>query len=104
MGGRVDTSVVDVPERERYEVSVGGELAGFVQYRVEPGVIAFVHTEIESGHEGKGLGGTLVKHALDDARRRQLRVRPFCPFVRGYIAKHSDDYADLVDDRERFEL
>jgi hypothetical protein len=33
-------------------------------------------------------------------------VLPLCPFVRGYIAGHPDDYLDLVpeDQRENFQL
>jgi predicted GNAT family acetyltransferase len=36
-----------------------------------------------------------VQGALDDIRARGLRVVPFCPFVAGYIRRHSE-YADLV--------
>jgi predicted GNAT family acetyltransferase len=73
----VDTAV-DVrndEERERYEIAADGELAGFTQYRLRPGLIAFVHTEIDPRFEGRGLGGQLVGSALDDARARELAVR-----------------------------
>jgi predicted GNAT family acetyltransferase len=33
-------------------------------------------------------------------RRRGLRVLPFCPFVRSYIARHSE-YLDLVPEKQR---
>jgi predicted GNAT family acetyltransferase len=33
---------------------------------------------------------------LDDARARDLRVRPDCPFLAQYIDEHPE-YADLVD-------
>jgi hypothetical protein len=64
-----------------------------------------VHTETLSGHEGRGLGSELVRGALDDARRRGWQVRPFCPFVRSYIAKRPE-YRDLVPahERARFQL
>ena len=51
---------------------------------------------------GQGLGGVLVRAALDRARERGLAVLPQCPFVRGWIAKHPD-YADLVRSRARRE-
>jgi predicted GNAT family acetyltransferase len=89
------TAVHDVPERERFEIEVDGALVGFVQYRRRPGTIAFVHTEIDPGHEGAGLGGILVSAALDEARREGVRVLPFCPFVRSYIERHSE-YLELV--------
>lgn len=101
----MQTSVTDQPEQSRYEITADGEVAGFAEYRKHPNVIAFLHTEIDEKHAGKGLAGKLVRFALDDARRQGLQVQPFCPFVRGYIAKHSE-YLDLVPDgqRARFEL
>lgn len=90
-----DIVVADAPEAERYEIRSGGELAGFVTYRLRPGLIAFVHTEIEDRFEGQGLGGRLVSHALADARARGLDVLPFCPFANAYVKRHPE-YVDLV--------
>ena len=39
--------VADAPERDRYELSVHGEMAGFTTYRLRPGLIAFIHTEVD---------------------------------------------------------
>jgi len=64
----------------------------------------FTHTEIDDASEGRGLGSTLVRAALDDARRRGLSVRPDCPFVRAYVARHPDDYLDLVPEELRARL
>ncbi len=79
----------------RYEARTGGRLAGFAAYRVHPGVIDVVHTEVEPEFEGKGVGGDLATFVLDDIRRRGLRVRPTCPFIAAFIAHHPD-YQDLV--------
>jgi hypothetical protein len=90
---------------QRYEIEVGGEVAGFVQYHARPGLLAMIHTEIDDRFEGQGLGSKLVSGALDDARSKGLAVLPFCPFVNEYIRRHPD-YADLVPEehRERFGL
>ena len=56
----------------------------------------FTHTEIDDAFEGQGLGSTLAKAALADAREHGLRVVPLCPFIAGYIKKHPE-YTDLVD-------
>jgi predicted GNAT family acetyltransferase len=100
-----DVRVVDVPERSRFEVRVDGEVAGFTEYRRRPGLIAFVHTLIDPRFEGHGLGSQLVRGALSDARSEGASVLPFCPFVRAYIADHTE-YLDLVpeDMRANFEL
>jgi len=91
--------------QQRYEISVDGELAGFVQYRAKPGLIALIHTEVDDRFEGQGLGGRLIAHALDDARARGLAVLPFCPFANAYIQRHPE-YVDLVpeDRRQAFDL
>jgi predicted GNAT family acetyltransferase len=100
-----EVRVVDVPDRSRFEVRVGEELAGWAEYRRRPGLIAFVHTLIDPRFEGRGLASRLVRTALTEARSDGLAVLPFCPFVRGYIADHGD-YLDLVpeDMRATFQL
>jgi predicted GNAT family acetyltransferase len=95
-----DVVVADNPEQQRYEVTADGALAGFAQYRARPGLIAFIHTEIDDAFEGRGLGGRLVSFALDDARRQGLEVLPFCPFVNAYIERHPE-YVDLVPEAQR---
>lgn len=44
--------------------------------------------------EGLGIGGRLVREALDDVRAQGLQVLPICPFVQAWLARHPD-YADL---------
>lgn len=99
------TIVTDDPDASRYEIRVDGELAGFAEYHLYKGVAAFTHTEIRPEFEGHGLASTLIRHALDDARRRRQSVEPFCPFVRSFIAKHHE-YRYLVPkaDWPRFSL
>jgi predicted GNAT family acetyltransferase len=93
-------AVSDRARQERYEIRVAGELAGFVQYRAKPGLIAFIHTEVDDRFEGQGLGSKLIAFALADARERGLAVLPFCPFVNGYIQRHRE-YVDLVPEERR---
>jgi len=101
-----DVVVADVPAHDRFEVRVDSELAGFAEYRRRRQLIAFTHTLIDPRFEGQGLGGRLIRTALDAARAAGLAVLPFCPFVRGYIAAHAAEYLDLVPEsqREDFEL
>lgn len=90
-----EIAVRDVPERGRYQVSVGGEVAGFVTYHDAGQVRTFLHTEVAAAFEGRGVGSALVHRALDDTRQRGLAVRPACPFVAAWIRRHPD-YLDLV--------
>ncbi|WP_159944872.1 MULTISPECIES: GNAT family N-acetyltransferase [unclassified Nocardiopsis] len=92
----MDLKVVDVPERSRYEVSADGEVVGFCAYHlIEDGVYALPHVEVDRSVEGRGVASRLMGEALDDIRRRGLRVVPICPFVRAYI-RRNPSYADLV--------
>ncbi len=87
--------VVDNPTRHRYEAFVDDELAGFVTYRMRPGVVVLVHTEVDTAFEGHGVGGHLAKEALADIRDRGLKVDPVCRFIARYLQRHPE-YADLV--------
>lgn len=98
-------AVSDNPAGERYEIRVDGEPAGLLQYRLRPGSIELVHTEIDEEFEGRGLGSRLISFALDDARDRGLAVLPFCPFVNDYIRRHRQYVALVPEDRRQdFEL
>ncbi|MER5268427.1 GNAT family N-acetyltransferase [Actinosynnema sp. NPDC002837] len=81
-------SVSDNPELSRYEVHLDGELGGFAEYTSADGVVTFTHTEVAV--EGKGLGGKLVRHALEDVRAKGRTVVAECSFVRGYLEKHPE--------------
>ncbi len=91
----MDVAVADHPEAARYEITVDGDRAGFVTYRLSPGLIAFLHAEVDPAQERRGLGSRLVRGALDDARARGLTVRPVCPFVQWFVATH-EEYTDLL--------
>jgi predicted GNAT family acetyltransferase len=96
----VPVEVRDNADEQRYEATVDGELAGFTAYRLGPGLITFVHTEVDDAFEGHGVASTLVSEALGDARRGGLDVLPVCPFVNSYIEKHPE-YLDLVPESRR---
>jgi predicted GNAT family acetyltransferase len=83
-------------ELDRYELVIDGELAGFSEYRLQGTDIVFTHTEITSDDREHGLGGRLVRAALDQVRERtDYRVVAQCPFVSRWISEHPD-YQDLL--------
>lgn len=73
----------------RYELEAEGGLA-MAYYRLQDGNLAFTHTEVPVAAEGKGLGKRLIAGALDDVRRRGLRIVPMCGFVRHYVETHPE--------------
>ena len=90
-----DATVVNVPPAHRYELLLDGRRVGLLAYRQRQNRIAFTHTEVSPGCEGRGFGSRLAAGALDDARRQGLVVVPICPFISGYIQRHPE-YRDLV--------
>ena len=88
-------TVRDDAEESRFEaVDESGVVAGFAAYRRYPDRIVFTHTVVDDAFEGRGVGSTLVRLALDAVRDEGLRVVPQCPFVRSYIERHPE-YAVL---------
>lgn len=90
-----DATVVDSFERQRYELLIGGEVAGLLHYRRHGDRIELMHTEIEQSFSGRGLASRLASAALEDARGRATPVVPSCPFVIGYLDRHPE-YSDLL--------
>jgi uncharacterized protein len=91
----VTVTVSDAPERGRFEAhDADGALAGYLEYTRAGQVAVYPHTLVFPAYEGRGVGGQLVREALDDARRRGLAVRPDCPFVAAWMARNPQ-YRDL---------
>ncbi len=95
MATSVELTVTDNAEQRRYEARQGSEVVGFITYRLNPGRITLIHTEVAPALEGQGIASQLVAGALDDIRRRGLTIVAICPFVRAYLRRHPE-YADLV--------
>ena len=78
----------------RYELDLNGKTA-VAYYKLSPGVITFLHTEVPQEMSGHGIGSQLVRSALESARAQGLKVVPKCPFVSAYMAKHPE-FNDLL--------
>jgi uncharacterized protein len=89
-GSPDEAEVVHVPERDRYELRLGGRLVGLAAYNRSDGVIALTQTEVEESCRGRGFGGLLAAAALEDVRRQGLQVTPLCPFIARYIRQHPE--------------
>ena len=82
--------LIDNVALHQYEFRIG-ELIPRIEYiKTKNGEIYLTHTEVPSALEGKGVGSSLVRLALEDIERQQLRLVPLCPFVAGYVQKHPE--------------
>ena len=90
----MDVAVTHNPHAGRFEVELDGHIAELT-YRLVGDRIVFTHTGVPPAFKGKGVGGALARVGLEYARAEGLNVRPLCPFVAAYIARHPE-YGDLV--------
>jgi hypothetical protein len=84
----------DNTAQHRFELEVEGGMA-LMYYRLEPGVITLLHTEVPPALGGQGIGSALVRGVLDLVLARGLTVVPKCPFVAAYMGRHPE-YNDLI--------
>jgi predicted GNAT family acetyltransferase len=87
-------AVRDNAALKRFELETNGHTAS-LYYRLEPGVITLVHTEVPEALGGRGVGSALVRGALEAIRARALKVVATCPFVAAWMGKHPE-FNDLI--------
>lgn len=80
---------------DRFEIEVDGQVAGFAEFTDRGDRRVFPHTEIDPEFGGQGLGGKVVRAALEATRDEGLKAVPLCPFVAKYIERHPE-FADLA--------
>ncbi|SCF05893.1 hypothetical protein GA0070607_5009 [Micromonospora coriariae] len=89
-------TVTDAPTRERFEArDEAGVVAGVVTYQLTGTIIVYTHTEVDPEFEGRGVGSTLARAVMDDARAKGRTVVPLCPFLSEWLVKHPG-YEDIV--------
>lgn len=82
-------------EESQFETTIDGH-TGYAAYDLEePDRIVFTHTSVPRELEGRGVASAIVKHALDHARAKNLKVVPQCGYVAAFIERHPE-YQDLV--------
>jgi len=81
--------ITDNQAESRFELWADGRLAELL-YRRNGNRFILLHTEVPEELEGGGLGGALVRAAVDHAKREGMTVVPLCPFARGWLERHPD--------------
>ncbi len=81
--------VIDNRAGSRFELAVDGALAELI-YRRRADRLVLVHTEVPEAMSGQGVGGELVRAAVNRAAAEGLTVVPLCPFARTWLEKHPE--------------
>ena len=88
-----DYEVIDNTEQQRFGICIGEQIAleddeFFTTSQGEKG-LEYKHTEVPKALGGQGIVGYLVKHILEDATAKGIRVEPTCSYVNFYIDKRT---------------
>ncbi|WP_082589094.1 GNAT family N-acetyltransferase [Nostocoides sp. Soil756] len=99
-GGGVVVSDVEIVEDEHaWMARVDGHAAGELVWREsrDGSAVVLVHTQVAEGFEGQGVGGALVRAAVDRLAADGRAVRPDCPFARAWLQRHPDHPVTVLD-------
>ena len=88
-------TIVDNTDLHRFETTVDGHVA-FLDYAQHDNRLVLVHTEVPEELEGHGVGGEIVRFAIDFADAHDFIVIPRCPFARAWLERHPDDAARVT--------
>jgi predicted GNAT family acetyltransferase len=88
-GMNEDERVIDNRAESRFELTVEGAVAE-LRYRRRADRLVLLHTEVPDRVGGHGIGGLLVKAAVERASGEGLTVVPLCPFARSWLERHPD--------------
>jgi len=92
----MENEVRDNRREDRFELDLKGGRTAYVEYEeAGEGVLALTHTEVPAEFEGKGVGGALIRGALEIVRGENLKIVPACRFVSVYLRRHPE-YQELV--------
>lgn len=85
----------------RYRGLLDGQEVAFAEVdAISTDRLLIKHTEVLSAFEGRGIGGSLVRHMLEDAHRQGRGVIPICPYAAAYIKRHPQ-YMEYVSESYR---
>lgn len=89
-----DATVTHVPDHDRYQIAVDGQVAGFTVYREREhdGALerVFFHTEVAEEFGGRGLATILIGEALADTRAQGKVIVGVCPLVAAFLKKNHE--------------
>jgi predicted GNAT family acetyltransferase len=85
----INLELVNHEAANRFEMKVDGYVA-FIEYKLYPGKIALLHTEVAPQLEGKGAATAIIEKALEYIERNHFTLIPLCPLVVAYIKRHPE--------------
>ena len=83
-------------ENQEFTITQNGHDGELAYARPAEGVIDFTHTFVDEALRGQGVADELARAALAFARDNKLKVKTSCTFMKGFVKRHHDEYADML--------
>lgn len=90
-----EITLSETERRGRYTLQHADGRESELTFVMHDGAMAIDHTFTPRDLRGEGAALALLNRALGDARARQLKVIPVCPYVALQFRRHPD-WADLL--------
>ncbi len=81
--------VQDHPDGGRLVAESGGSVAELV-YEMDGDRMVVLHAGVPEEIGGRGIGGQLVRAAIEKAAQGGFTIVPLCPFTRRWLRKNPD--------------
>jgi len=73
----------------QFELVVNGVKAK-IEYELQKNRMSLLHTEVPEALEDQGVGSAIVEKTLQYIEDNNLKLVPWCSFVKSYIKRHPE--------------
>ena len=88
-------SVVFEENANRSAAYKDGELVGECEFSASEKMWIIAHTGVRPAYEGQGIARRLVEKVIEEARTRQIRILPLCPYAKRMMTG-KEEYKDVL--------
>ena len=93
-----DVRILFESELKRSAAYIGDELAGECDYKVDGNVWIIDHTFVSKEYGGRGIAKKLVLKVIEEAGKRNVKIRPVCSYAYKVMAG-KEEFADVLENR-----
>ncbi|MDX1752195.1 MAG: GNAT family N-acetyltransferase [Salinimicrobium sediminis] len=68
----------------------GDIIAELTYTRQDNNIMTLDHTETKPEYEGEGLASSLVKHSVEYAKEKDLKIDPLCRYAAAQFKRHEE--------------
>ena len=90
-----DIKIIFDDEAYRSLAFDGDKEIGECEISVAPGIWTITHTGVRTEYEGRGIAGKLVECIITEARKRNVKIIPQCPYA-NHMMSGKDEYKDVL--------